>query len=129
MLLEMYILGIVHRQLKLIKFHTWDHHSIVVHTPALGARVSLALILPISSVQVANRFSPVRLIYPAPHLTRRFRSRITGNTVAITSGGITHILTALFSMVYWISWQGGDKQNNFIFSLCNFFVRNKTVST
>ena len=119
MLLEMYILGIVHRQLKLIKFHTWDHHSIVVHTPALGARVSLALILPISSVQVTNRFSPVRLVYSAPHLTRRFRSRITGNTVTITSGGITHILTLLFSMVYWISLQGRHKQNNFTFILCN----------
>lgn len=116
-------------QFILINFHTLDHHSIVVHTPALGARVSLALILPVTSVQVTNRFSPVRFVNPAPHLTRRFRSRITRDAVTITSGGITYILTALSRIVNWITLQGRDKQNNFTFSLLYNFVRNKAVST
>lgn len=78
------------------------------------------MILSVTSILVTNRFSAVRLVHPAPHLTRRFRSRITRNAVTITSGRITYILTALSRMVYWISLQGRGMKHNVTFSLCKF---------
>ena len=81
---------------------TWYHHSIVIDTPTLRARISLTLILPVTTVQVTNRFSPVRLVYPAPHFTIRFRSWVTRNVITITTGRvITHILTAMAQVIYW----------------------------
>ena len=82
---------------------TFDHHSIIVNAPTLGARIRFALVFPVASVWITNRFSPVRLVYPTPHLARCLHSWVARKVIAITSGIVTRILSTLSELIDWIT--------------------------